>query len=419
MPLLNSFLRSWSQLGRNARVVAISMILWAVGEGLWWHIQPLYLAALGASPEQIGFILAVAGFARLIIMLPAGWLGDKYGARRVMLPGWFLGMVGVALIAAAPNFYILAVGFFFYGLSASALPMINLYIVQSLKFDPTAHPALPPQRALTFIYGLFWMGMIFSPAAGGIIAEWLSLRAVFWVSVAWFIISTITIFQTRPYPQPVTAHPPTAANRLRLYVDLLRDWRLRLTYFVFVIGFIATILGYTFIPKFLDDVRDLPTSTIGILSSLLAIGGFMWNILLGRQNPWAGFLAAVMLSGLAFILLILFDNLLIIAAAYLLIAAFEALRPVSTSIIAHQVSPEQQGVAFSLVDTLHGVGSFLAPAIAGLAYAQTQALPFFIALALIPIVFVGGIITNAKPRAALPIVEPTLHPQAEIIGGGK
>jgi predicted MFS family arabinose efflux permease len=321
-------------------------------------------------------------------MLPAGILGDRYGARRVMVPGWFLGTIGTILIAASPNFSILGLGFFFYGLSASALPMISLYVVQSLQLDPTAKGNHSPQRILTFIYALYWISMIVSPAIGGFLADLFSLRLVFWLSVFWFVLSTYTIFLTQPYP--VTPKPNLNARELfKQYNQLMRHWRFFVPYTIFLLGFVATALGYTFMPKFLGDVRDQSTSTIGMLSSILALGGFLWNIFLGRGYVWSGFLAAVFLPMIGFALLILSGHWLLLIAAYFCISAFETLRPMCTSIIANRIADEQRGVAFSMVDTLHGIGTFAAPAMAGFFYAQNQILPFMVAMAITPLVLLG------------------------------
>lgn len=376
----------WNAIGHNTRTLAISIMFWAVGEGLWLHIQPLYLSSLGATSKQVGFILGIAGLARLLVMIPAGLLADRYGARQVMLPCWYLGVIGVICVAAAPNFYLLALGFFLYGASAAAIPIINLYVLQSIQEDKTVQQRLSPQQVLTFVYGLFWLAQIVSPSVGGLLADWLSLRAVFGISAVWFVLSALVIMRTKDYPQNVDIHQ-TTRQQLSQYRHMLADPNILAIYGVFVLTFSVAILGYTFAPLYLEDVHNLSRSSIGILGSLIALGGFVWNMVLGRYRAWHGLLLATAITGLAFGLLILSGFEFILIAAYFCMGAFEALRPIANSIVAPRVSAATQGAALGITDTLYGVGTFVAPSLAGILYAQKASLPFIIAIVLIPWVF--------------------------------
>lgn len=382
-------LNRWQSMGRNTRMMAIAIMLWVIGEGMWLHIQPLYLSSLGATPQQTGFILAMAGLARLLVMLPAGLLADRYGARQVMLPAWWMGMIGVVLIAAASDFYLLAVGFFLYGASASAIPVINLYLIQSIGEDHTVKRQFKPQEVLTFVYGLSWLAQIVSPAVGGLIADRASLQTVFWVSAFWFILSTIAILRTDAYPPP-PSFDRNLQQALRRYEMILKNRRFWGMYGIFVLAFIATILGYTFAPQYLKDVRHLSQGNIGALGSAIAAGAFTWNMILGRWTVWRGFLGAVVIAGSSFALLLVSGHLAVLIIAYFLLGAFETLRPLATSIVANRTHATTQGGAFGLVDTVHGLGTFVAPSFAGLLYAQGTDLPLLAALFLIPVIIVVG-----------------------------
>jgi len=113
-------------VGRDTRWVMGSYALWGVGEGLWMFIQPLYAKSLGATPDQAGFMIGLWGLGRLLFILPSGILADRFGARRLMLPGWYLGLTGVAIMALAPDWRWAAPGFLVYGVSAAAIPVSNL-----------------------------------------------------------------------------------------------------------------------------------------------------------------------------------------------------------------------------------------------------------------------------------------------------
>ncbi len=372
----------WRGMGRNTRIMAVAMMLWAVGEGLWLHIQPLYLSALDASSEQTGFILAMSGLARLLLMLPAGFLADRYGARAVMLPGWYFGFFGVVLIAAASNFYVLGLGFFLYGCSSYVIPIINLYLVQSIKADQSVQQNFSPQQILTFIYALFGLAQIVSPFIGGILADWLSLRAVFWFSAFWFALSTIAVIRTEVYARTSEEH-----RSWRAYGDMLRQQHLMVIYSVFTLALIATTLGYTFAPQYLEDMEGLSISVIGLLGSVLAAGSFIWNIWLGHRQEWTGFLSGTAITTFAFAMMIVSSHIVIVVPAFFLMGALFALRPLAAGIIAMRTDARIQGAALAVVDTLYGLATFVAPGIAGILYAQGTNWPFIASIAMLPLIF--------------------------------
>jgi len=66
-------------MNRDLRLVALSMSIWGVGEGMFFYFQPLYIQQLGADPVQIGAILGAAGLAAAVALIPAGALADAIG----------------------------------------------------------------------------------------------------------------------------------------------------------------------------------------------------------------------------------------------------------------------------------------------------------------------------------------------------
>ena len=379
----------WQSMGRNSRIMAISLVFWAVGEGLWkFTLQPLYLDQLGASAQQIGFILALEGFARLAVMLPAGFLADRFGSWYFLLPGWILGFLGVVFIALAHDLWIASFGFLLYGISASAYPVINLYVVQSIDADDTVTIRLKPQEVLTFMYALFWAGIIISPMAGGFLSERFSIRTVLWLSAFWYFLSTIILLRTKSYPAQ-HKFKRGVREEVQHYVKLLQERRNVIIFGIFALGFIMVLGGSKFAPKFLEDVHGYSEAQIGILGSLMGLGAFFWNIQLGKQNAWRGFVMIIILTGLAFFVIPLTANLYLLIIAHFLLGSWDVMRPVATSIVAEHTQAKQQGVAFGMVETLYGLGAFIAPVSAGILYASSAYWPFAASLILGPLILLS------------------------------
>jgi MFS family permease len=367
-------LNLWRDIGRDTRWVLISYMLWGIGEGLWMFIQPLYVKSLGATPDEAGLALGMWGLGRLLLILPAGILADRIGARRVMLPGWFLGLIGVLIIALAPGWEWTAPGFLVYGFSAIAIPNTNLYITQAARHDPTRRPDLPLETSLTALWAAYAAGIVVTPAIGGWIGDRIGLRAVFLFSLCWFALSAGAIFRTRAYPR--ADRPAQGYN----YRGLLRQRRVVMAFGLITLGFIAVLIGQPLSSQFLEEARGFSRASIGAFGSISALGTAVFSLLLGRVAAWRGFFASLFLAWGAFALLLLSGSPVVVIVAVFLLGAYYTTRPLATSVISPLVSERQRGMAFALLDSLAGLATVVGTNTAGTLYVRSPNGPFWAAM---------------------------------------
>lgn len=69
---------------RDLYLVALSLFIWGIGEGLFYIFQPLYIQKLGADPILIGTVLGINAVGMTLSQIPAGYLADRVGRRPVM-----------------------------------------------------------------------------------------------------------------------------------------------------------------------------------------------------------------------------------------------------------------------------------------------------------------------------------------------
>ena len=63
---------------------------------------PLYGAeVLGLAVEAVGLIVSVAAFVDMALVLPAGWVMDRFGRKYAIVPSFFVQGVGMALVSFA------------------------------------------------------------------------------------------------------------------------------------------------------------------------------------------------------------------------------------------------------------------------------------------------------------------------------
>lgn len=400
-------LRLWHRVGRDTRWVMISYLLWGVGEGLWMYIQPLYVRSLGATPAETGFTLGMWGLARLLFILPVGILADRASARRMMLPGWYLGLTGVLILAVAPDWRWAALGFLIYGASSVAIPVTNLYLAQAAQHDPTRAPDLPLQASFALLWTAYSVGLVVSPAVGGAIGDALSLRAVFLISSVWFALSTWSIHRVRAYPVP--ERPVHGYD----YRGMVRRAPVVLALGVLTFGFLVVLTGQPLSAQYLEEVRGFSRSAIGVFGSLNALGTAVFSLVLARFSSWRAFFASLLLVMVSFGLLLWSGASPVVAVAYFMLGAYYTTRPLAVAAISERVAEHQRGMAYALVDTLAGLAAVSGTSIAGLLYTRDPGWPFAAGIGgVIAVVVVGGLLLRGEAsrqgRAAHAVpLEPT------------
>jgi len=79
-------------LNRNLLFVALALLLWGFGEGMFFNFVPIYLDNQFQLTEyEIGLVLGAFGLSMAITHIPAGRLADKIGRRPLLLIAWLMG----------------------------------------------------------------------------------------------------------------------------------------------------------------------------------------------------------------------------------------------------------------------------------------------------------------------------------------
>jgi MFS family permease len=86
---------------RDLYLVAFSLFIWGMGEGLFYIFQPLYIQQLGADPILIGSVLGINAVAMTLSQIPAGYLADRVGRRPLMWFTWIMGVISALDLAWA------------------------------------------------------------------------------------------------------------------------------------------------------------------------------------------------------------------------------------------------------------------------------------------------------------------------------
>jgi MFS family permease len=386
-------------MNRDLRLVALSLLIWGMGEGMFFYFQPLYIQQLGADPVQIGAILGVAGLAAALAHIPAGALADAIGRKKLMAASWLVGLLAAWIMFLAPGLTSFAVGLVIYSLTYFVMSPLSSYVTE-------ARGSWPVARALTTTSAFFNLGVAVGPIVGGMIAERIGLREVYGVAATLFVPSTALIFLIQS--QPTVPHDGGSRYRNLLAHREFRGFLV----LAFLVMF-GLYLSWPLTPNFLHSVRAVSLGQIGILGTFNALGGVALNLALGRLSPRRGYLIGQLVTGASVMLLWQAIGMPWFALGYFLAGSLRPARSMVTAQVETLVSRAEIGTAYGIAESVQSIALFVAPILAGLLFEVDPALPFPVSLAVVVVML--GLTFRFAPRERAAAPAPPPSPEAHIL----
>jgi MFS family permease len=321
--------------------------------------------------------------------LPAGYLADRIGRRPLMWASWIIGLVTTWIMAFAPNLQVFTAGLLVYGTTFFVMSPMNSYVT-------AARGKLSVGRALTLVSSAFNTGAIIGPWTGGLIAERMGIRTIYFVAGVLFIFSVAAILFIRPQPveHVVDGHKTKGLPIDRRYLGFLG---------VVFLAVLATYLPRPLSSNFLQDERGLSYEQIGQLGSISSLGVVVLNLVLGHLDERAGFLLAQSAVGLFSLLLWRGANMGAFRIGYFLMGGYKTTRALATAQTRELVPASRIGLAYGLTETIGSTAAILAPILAGYLYAIRPEWMYILSLLLVLLsITLGGIYllaTNGRYRS--------------------
>ncbi len=379
-----------SSLSRDNKLVFWSLALWGVGEGLWWYLLAVFIGSLGADPVQIGSVIAIAGIATTLSLIPSGWLTDRVSRRLLMIIGWVMGTLAILVLAVARSWQMVIPGLLLYSLSAFNMPAINSYVTAEVKSGEDM------RRVFTTVFSGFTLGMMFSPALGGWLADIWGIRPLFVLAAGFYAVSTMLIILVREQP----IHHAGGSNALaglrqsHMFVSLCA-----LFFFIFLVSH----LGIPLAPNFLRDVRGLSMSTIGVFGSLNSLGALVLTIGLGRwpRSRTASLVLGELTVAAYSAIMLVTSAVPMIGLAFFLRGGLGAVRGLTGARLGEIMPPSSMGLGFGIFQTVTNLAFTMSPFIAGWLYTANPRDPFVASLALfVPAIMLTVVVGRRTPAAA-------------------
>lgn len=356
-------------MNRSLLFIALSLFTWGIGEGMFYNFSPIYMEKLGSDPQQIGVILGAFGAMMAITHIPAGRIADRFGRKPLLITAWVMGLAATVVMALARDLTLFVAGLLSYGLTAFVSSPLSSYMT-------AARGRWSVAATLSLTTATFSFGMALGPALGGWIGDLYGLRTVFAVAAGIFVFSCMLILFIEP--QPLDHHDPESPP-----VSLLSN--MRFLNFLVVVGLavFAMYLAQPLTPNFLEGVRGLSLSEVGIVFTAGALGNALVSILFGRFPPRIGYPISQALVGLFALLMWRGAGLPFFALGYFLLGGFRAARPLALAQARELVHTSQMGLTYGMMETVTSFVFILTPPLAGLIFERDPYLVYPITIGLI------------------------------------
>lgn len=376
-------------LGHDGRIMFVGMATAQGASGSYQTLWPLYIAALGATPAQIGLVLGLLGVIRLIALFPSGALSDHVALKHAIVAGEAAAACALLAYAMAHVWWQLIPAGFVMALGAASFPSILAKIAGIAGDGPGR------ARRFTLINTVApAIGLLFAPLVGGAIAAQASIRVVFIFAAVLTLLALVLFTNLSPGADSSSSFHKTSYRSTLRQPAILR-WCLLEMAAIFCLA-----LGMSLIPNYLHGVHGISDGVIGSFASLSAAGSMGIGLLVNRvaylHHPVKGISLALASATAAFALVIVGNHLATFAAAYVLLGGFLATWTLFESALSGVVAPRYRARAYALAEILSGAGYALAPFLAGFLYELDPRAPVVAGLLLTAVLLVA-LLTVVRP----------------------
>ena len=359
-------------MNRNLTFIALALLLWGFGEGLFFNFIPIYLdRQFLLDKYHIGVVLGAFGFSMAITHIPAGRLSDRLGRRPLLLIAWLMGLISAFIMGTALSLPVFLLGLFGYGLTAFVSSPLSSYVT-------AARGDWKIGTVLSLTTATFGLGMVLGPITGGWIGDHYGMRTSFLIAAGVFVFSNIAMAFVES--QPLDEHDPQSPPP-----DLRRNREFLIFMGVLAFAIFAMYIAQPLTPNFLNSVRGLSLGETGIVFTAGALGNSLMAMLFSRTEPRRGFLLAQMLVILFAISMWKGTNLPVFTAGYFLLGGFRAGRPMAMAQARELVHDSQMGITYGIMETISAIIFILTPPLAGLLFERDPIIVYPLGIALIVI----------------------------------
>jgi MFS family permease len=382
-------------------------------------LLPSIIDELQLSYTKAGLLASAFFYAYVLMQIPAGLLGDRFGRRRILI----LGLLGGALAA---------------GLTGLAGSLVTLFMARALtgafqgslfSNDRAIIATVTPSDRIGLGQGVSFsgpgLGLTFGLVVGGLLVELLPWRTVMMLFGLGPIIAAVLIARYVPAPPPPMTRVPVRQRLRRLF----SNGSLSVLALVSLCAIGDQFILATWAPLFFAEVGVTDVGRAGTLAALQGVAASLGMIVSGWAHDRLverGYASkSVIVAGLGGLAVSMLAMAGVIVqrsvpglAVVLFVAAFFcwSIWGAVYTLLARMVRPDELGTAFGFSNSISFVGAIVGPTATGWVRDLTGSFaPGCVLAAILALAGVALAVALRVPATATP--PPSLRSRAESPGG--
>ena len=346
--------------GRTFSIASAAFAIFMFWASLYVYtpILPTYTQSLGASPGQVGLVLASYGLTQLLFRVPLGLLADRLGHKKLWaLWGAFLvaaSGLGLALSRTPTALFV------FRALSGgAAATWVVISVLYSDQFSINQAVRTSGQLSL-----LSTLGQIAAMTAGGFIADRWDARTTFWIAALLSLPVALAFAVMRD-----------AHSRRGTGITMPQFWRAISTPRLLLVSGLAACSQYALFGVSLGFIAvhahalGASDAQLGILTTTVQVAKALPMLFLSiHRRPSARRLTIAGLTMIAaslFLLTFVSHFALLVACQAIIGLGVGIVFPVLMGLSLQAVEPQARASAMGVYQSVYALGMTLGPALSG------------------------------------------------------
>lgn len=321
-------------------------------------VLPQYASLFSISIAVVGWAISAFGLARVFTDIPAGFLSDRFGRKKIMILGLALIIISSTGAGLADTYAWLIFARIVGGVGSA------LYMTAGITWVAQISAGKARGRYMAVYQGLLLAGTVFGPPIGGYTAARFGLNAPFFT---WAILGVASLIATISLKDPADSSQAKGSEmRIEDVLSVFKNHPFMLVNCaVLALYFLRLGVQSTLVPFYADLNLGLSLERIGVLLMVAAIAtaastfpaGWLSDKV-GRKRP---VMACLFLSGIAVLLIPSQESLAGLMGIMVFYGLATGLQGSIAAWPADVAPKDKMGISMGVYRVMMDMGIFLGP----------------------------------------------------------